>query len=208
MGEESGGGSASASDVGGGAGSVAGDLDANADIVVHSSNPGSTSARKRKFSALSQDEISFPVTTSKKKKSSSAITSSFSGQQSLAKSNSKGSTGTRSTSSLAADADADVSLAVAIMGMQASINRLTDVFEKVMATPEDLATTSMAQAVERVRNVDDGLSTKEKEALIRQFGKNAITVDTSVIDRPGSSTGLDSQKAGICVWWGGYVVFL
>jgi hypothetical protein len=49
MGEESGGGSASASDVGGGAGSVAGDLDANADIVVHSSNPGSTSARKRKF---------------------------------------------------------------------------------------------------------------------------------------------------------------
>jgi hypothetical protein len=176
MGKESGGGSAS--DVGG-AGSVAGD--ANADIVVHSPNPGSTSARKRKSSALSQDEISFPVTTSKKKKSSSAITSSFSGQQSLAKSNSKGSAGTRSTSSsakLAADTDADVSLAVALMGMQASINRLTDVFEKVMATPEDLATTSVAQAVVRVRNVDDGLSTKEKEALIRQFGKNAVTVDT------------------------------
>jgi hypothetical protein len=64
------------------------------------------------------------------------------------------------------------------MGIQASINRLADVFEKAMATPEDLATTHTAQAVVRVQNVDDGLSTKEKVALIRQLGKNAVTANT------------------------------
>jgi hypothetical protein len=43
-----------------------------------------------------------------------------------------------------------------------------------MATPGNLGTTRRAQAVERMQDVDDGLSTMEKVELIRQFEENEV----------------------------------
>jgi hypothetical protein len=82
----------------------------------------------------------------------------------------------------------DVSLAVAINGLQGSINRLIDIVIKSMTTPEDsrVAITRSAQAVERVQDVDDGLSTMEKVELIRQFQENESAAGTylSLINQP------------------------
>lgn len=72
----------------------------------------------------------------------------------------------------------DESAAVAISGLQDSISRLTDILIKSMATPGNLATTRRAQAVERVQDVDDGLSTMEKVELIRQFEENEVIAGT------------------------------
>jgi len=77
-------------------------------------------------------------------------------------------------------------MAVAINGLQGSINRLIDIVIKSMTTPEDFATTRRAQAVERVQDVDDGLSTMEKLELIRQFQENESAAGTylSLINQP------------------------
>lgn len=63
----------------------------------------------------------------------------------------------------------EVSLLVAINGLQASINRFIDVFEKCMSTLGDTTPTCMSQAVRLVQEVDDGLSDVEKVHLIEQF---------------------------------------
>jgi hypothetical protein len=70
------------------------------------------------------------------------------------------------------DEVADELAAIALSGLQDSITRLTDILIKSMATPGNLGTTRRAQAVERVQDVDDGLSTMEKVELIRQFEEN------------------------------------
>lgn len=76
------------------------------------------------------------------------------------------------------DEEGNVSAAVAIHGLQGSINRLIDILIMSMTTPPDSATTRTAQAVRRVQDVDDGLSTMEKVELIRQFEKNEASPGT------------------------------
>ena len=56
----------------------------------------------------------------------------------------------------------DASTAIALVGLQGSINQVTDNLIKSMTVPEGLVTTRRAQAVKRV---DDGLSTKVKVEL-------------------------------------------
>jgi len=105
----------------------------------------------------------------------------------------------------------DMSTPIALIGLQGSINRLTDILinsitasipslatptqsmatftqsmatftqsmatpTQFMATPEDLATMHRAEAIKRVQYVDDGLSTKEKVELIKQFSENDVVV--------------------------------
>ena len=102
----------------------------------------------------------------------------------------------------------DMSTPIALIGLQGSINRLTDILinsitasipslatptqsmatftqsmatpTQFMATPEDLATMHRAEAIKRVQYVDDGLSTKEKVELIKQFSENDVVVGISL----------------------------
>jgi len=130
-------------------------------------------------SVAPQDEISFPGTTSKK---SGSVVSSFPGQQQET---------TTSAAELAADSE--ISLAVAVSGLQASVNRLLDVFERFMATTLDDGTTARRlQVVQLVHEMDDGLSAMEKEDLIKQFMEKPVMADTYLLLR-----GPDLRRAWI-----------
>ena len=67
----------------------------------------------------------------------------------------------------------DASTAIALVGLQGSINQLTDNLIKSMTAPEGLVTTRRAQAVKRV---DDGLSTKGEGGA--EFQENEAIAST------------------------------
>jgi len=79
------------------------------------------------------------------------------------------------------DEGEDASAAIALIGLQGSINRFTDILIKSMTAPDDLATPSWVQAVKRVQDVDDGLSTREKVELIKQFHENEDIAGTYLL---------------------------
>ena len=68
--------------------------------------------------------------------------------------------------------------ATAVMGMQGSINRLTDIFEKSMVPGEDPSIMRREKAMQFLQEVDDGLSVSDKVAMISIFMKQAVAVDT------------------------------
>jgi hypothetical protein len=67
----------------------------------------------------------------------------------------------------------NVTPAVAMVAMQSQINRLTDVFEKSMMTPEDGTSGQRSLALTWLQERDDGLSMNEKVRLISIFQKDA-----------------------------------
>lgn len=73
---------------------------------------------------------------------------------------------------------AKVTPAVAMVAMQSQIGRLTDVFERSMATPEDGTSSQRSLALSRLQERDDGLSMGEKVRLISIFQKDASYVQT------------------------------
>lgn len=65
-----------------------------------------------------------------------------------------------------------------MVGMQAQIGRLTDVFEKSMMTPENGVASQCSLAITHLQDVDDDLSMSDKVKLIRLFQKDAVTAQT------------------------------
>jgi hypothetical protein len=59
--------------------------------------------------------------------------------------------------------------AVAMVAMQSQIGRLTDVFKKTMATPEDATAAQQSLAITRLQELDDGLIMDDKIKLIGLF---------------------------------------
>ncbi|KAF8220351.1 hypothetical protein L208DRAFT_1382695 [Tricholoma matsutake] len=82
--------------------------------------------------------------------------------------------------------------ATAIIGMQGSINQLTDIFEKSMAPGEDPAVAHREKAMQFLQEVDDGLSVGDKVAMISIFMKQAAAVNTYL-----SLTDTEVQQAWI-----------
>jgi hypothetical protein len=66
-------------------------------------------------------------------------------------------------------AAAKITPAVAISGMQGSINRLTDVFEKSLTTPQDTSSNERSQAIRLLQNRDEGLTQDEMVQMILLF---------------------------------------
>jgi hypothetical protein len=62
--------------------------------------------------------------------------------------------------------------------MQSQIGRLTDVFEKTMATPEDGTAHQRSLALARLQDQDDGLSMDEKVKLVGIFQRDASAIQT------------------------------
>lgn len=65
-----------------------------------------------------------------------------------------------------------------MVGMQALIGRLTDVFEKSMMTPENGVASQRSLAITCLQDVDDDLSMSDKVKLIGLFQKDAVTAQT------------------------------
>jgi hypothetical protein len=73
---------------------------------------------------------------------------------------------------------AKVTPAVAMVTMQSQIGRLTDIFEKSMATLEDGTAHQRSLALARLQEQDDYLSLSEKMKLISIFQRDISTVQT------------------------------
>ena len=73
---------------------------------------------------------------------------------------------------------AKISPATAVVGMQGSINRLTDIFEKSMAQGDDPGVERRSRALQLVQQTEDGLSVGDKVALIALFMKDNVAVET------------------------------
>jgi hypothetical protein len=72
--------------------------------------------------------------------------------------------------------------ASAVIGMQGSINRLTDIFEKSMMShiAKDPATASQNHAMTLVQEYDDNLIVDKKIVLVSYFAKNLVAANTYI----------------------------
>jgi hypothetical protein len=86
---------------------------------------------------------------------------------------------------------AKISPATAVVGMQGSINRLTDIFEKSMAQGDDPGVECRSRALQLVQQIEDGLSVGDKVALIALFMKDNVAVETY----------LSLDDADVCQAW-------
>ena len=75
---------------------------------------------------------------------------------------------------------AKITQATAVVGMQASINRLTDIFERSQqpSQPQDRVLEKKGRALKLVQERDDGFDVGQKVALISIFEENPTTIDT------------------------------
>jgi hypothetical protein len=78
-----------------------------------------------------------------------------------------------------------ITQATVVVGMQGSINRLTDIFERSMVPPPQLPQPPPQQPWERkeraltlVQQRDDGFAVEDKVTLISIFEENPTTIDT------------------------------
>jgi hypothetical protein len=71
-----------------------------------------------------------------------------------------------------------ISQAVAMHGMQGTLNRLTDVFERSMTTFEDGTVSRRDKAMRLLQEVDDGLSSDDKVIVVASFMNNSAAADT------------------------------
>jgi hypothetical protein len=142
---------------------------------VITSHPTSTSSGKHLHSAMSRvsdEPSSMNITT--------PIISDRSGKKP-----NRGRGASRSQSCTSAQPHASSSItstkispAAAMVGMQAQIGRLTDVFEKSMTTPENGLASQRSLAITRLQDVDDDLSMSDKVRLIGLFQRDAVTAQT------------------------------
>lgn len=134
----------------------------------HLSSGGSASKRTHSVMSLSSDfqfndgstEITTPSNLSSKKQ---------------AKDRSQGSHDSRLGQSRALG---KVTQASAMVGMQSQISRLTDVFEKSMATPDDGLAAKRSLAIAQLQDLDDGLTVGEKVKMISKFQKDISIAQT------------------------------
>lgn len=149
-------------------------------------NP-SISGGKRPHSLISSKSdstpFSLPMSTTSASEITTMTTQSSSGQPvEPAKKRSRG-------SAVSGHSAKDISVrtgratpASAVIGMQGSINRLTDIFEKNMSTnvAEDPATASRNRAIGLVQELDDGLTTDQKIKLISFFMEDLVAANTYI----------------------------
>ena len=85
--------------------------------------------------------------------------------------------------------------ASAIIGMQGSINWLTDIFERSMTShlAKDPATTSQSHVMALVQEYDNDLTVDEKIALISYFAKDIVAANTYI-----SLTDHEVRKGWVC----------
>lgn len=170
--------------IGRGIGSGSGS-DVGSSIGVPADNPGpssysSISAGKRKYADITPDDISRSGSSSLGASSSGVAfkrPTYIPGKLSKEKTNSS----TRVTSATGKMAE-KVTPAIAISGMQGSVNRLADVFERTWTTAP---TTPLSQAMALAQSADDGLSQPEVVILIDELIAHPVMAEAYLqMDEP------------------------
>jgi hypothetical protein len=157
------------------------------EVVDISDDVPTSSSTKRKHKTLddnsispnsspSFDNISSQSIEPPKKKSSSKATSKSASKPSASKPSSS-----RALVLSSSKAAARITPATAVVGMQGSINRLTDVFERAMTSPQDETSVKRNEAMQRLQVLDEGLTLEEKTKMIRLFMKDPVSADTYMV---------------------------
>jgi hypothetical protein len=71
-----------------------------------------------------------------------------------------------------------VTQASAMVGMQSQISWLTDVFEKLMSTPDDGMAAKRSLAISQIQEFKDGLTVQQKVKIILKFQKDVSIAQT------------------------------
>jgi hypothetical protein len=77
-----------------------------------------------------------------------------------------------------APASSKVTQASAMASMQSQISRLTDVFEKLMSTPDDGMAAKHSLAISQIQEFEDGLTVQQKVKMISKFQKDVLDFET------------------------------
>jgi hypothetical protein len=77
-----------------------------------------------------------------------------------------------------APASGKVTQASAMVSMQSQISWLTDIFEKLMSTPDDGMATKHSLAISQIQEFEDGLMVQQKVKIISKFQKDVSIAQT------------------------------
>jgi hypothetical protein len=133
----------------------------------------SVSSSKRKFSALRNDTSgissmsSVPTATSDASSSQHAVKKRSTGKD-------------RQPRKVSARKAAEITNATVLHGMQGTMNRVTDIFEKSVAQPLDPQSAVRTDALHFLQTREDNLSLDERTKIVRLFMKDNIAAETYV----------------------------
>ena len=147
------------------------DKDSHHVITLYSLPTSSTGKHSHSAMSVSNEPASTPITTP-------ALSDRLGKRPNWGPGPGRGASRSLGSQPHATSSSAKVSPAAAMVGMQAQIVRLTDVFEKMMKKPEDGAASICSLAIAHLQDVDDALSLSEKVKLIGLFQKDAIAAQT------------------------------
>ena len=77
-----------------------------------------------------------------------------------------------------APASGKIMWALAMVGMQSQISWLTDIFEKLMSTPDDGIAAKRSLAISQIWEFEDGLTVQQNAKMILKFQKDASVAQT------------------------------
>jgi hypothetical protein len=133
----------------------------------------SVSSSKRKYSALRNDTSDISLLSSEPTATSDVTTSEHAGK--------KRSTGKdRQPRKTSARKAAEISNATVLHGIQGTMNRVTDIFEKSLTQPLDPQSAVRSDALHFLQTREDNLSLDERTKVVRLFMKNNIAAETYV----------------------------
>jgi hypothetical protein len=140
--------------------------------IVADSAVGLSSIGKRKYSENVDHDTtatSEPVPPNSMAPPKKRVSSRGASSQVVSKTSSA-SGGAAGASSKAA---AKITPAVAILNMQGSINRLTDIMERTLVAPPDSASKQRSEAMDLLQKQNDGLTVEEQSEMISKFVTDA-----------------------------------
>ena len=133
----------------------------------------SVSSGKRKFSAFRNDTSSVSLLSSEPTATSEASASEPAGK--------KRSTGkVRQPRKISARKAAEISNTTVLHGMQGTMNRVTDIFERSVMQPLDPQSAVRSDALHFLQTREDNLSLDDRTKAVRLFMKDNIAAETYV----------------------------
>ena len=133
----------------------------------------SVSSGKRKYSALHNDTSDISLLSSEPTATSDVTTSEHAGKmRSTGKDRQPRKTSARKV--------AEISNTTVLHGMQGTMNRVTDIFEKSITQPLDPQSAVRSDALHFLQKREDNLSLDERTKMVRIFMKNNIAAETYV----------------------------
>jgi hypothetical protein len=154
------------------------EMEAMMDVDTAQIPTSSVSSGKRKFSALCNDTSGISLLSSEPTASSDVTTSEHASAGPAGKKRSTGKD--RQPRKVSARKAAEISNATVLHGMQGTMNRVTDIFEKSVAQPLDPQSAIRSDALHFIQTRQDDLSLDETTKMVRLFMKDSVAAETYV----------------------------